>query len=198
MKRLFWLLPIFCLVSAPARAIHFKKEHLYLDANANFASVGNASSSVASSPTLLGYGLGLSIGYDVIRVFFLGFAADAEWVGQYTAPDDATGNRRGNRLQFSPQIGARIGDFVFKGDYQFMGNYNLSTSDAAGNTVSYTKPSGFRLQALYGLTEDIYGGLIYQSVSFSNQHLVGPNAGDTALSQNFSLTQFGVTLAYTF
>lgn len=169
-------------------------------------------STYTSTPTLIHWGLGGSVGYPIPVMDLLGretrvvggMTLDLRYIGQYSALDARVGNHRAFRFNlFSPMIAFLWGDeFIVKGDFQFLGAYRLANDTAEGKSGSYTGTFGLRATGLYAVGKKmlnnsrIYAGGQFETVSFTTRNI--SEGGEQTLSPSFSLWQAGVTVAYVF
>lgn len=149
----------------------------------------SAISSDVSSPRVGVYTAEASAGTLVFGFLKIGGRTAYSRIVQFSDINAAYGNRRGSRFaKFSPMAALSFTNLELRADYQFLGEYELSTPDINDNTVTYKKPKGFGAELLYRLTGPIFLGVRYESVAFS-QEQVGSTV--SALSNPLKLSSLG-------
>jgi hypothetical protein len=157
---------------------------------------GQGSSAISTdqqSPTIGTFSFGVTVGIRV-RKFTLGVSADYGVATQFSDITAAEGNRRGNFYNyFSPTISLDFGRYFIKLDYQNSGQYVLTNSSMAGETVAYSDAQGIRIQ--FGLSfpsfsKDLDFCVFYQGISYNRSNISGP------LSEPIQLSVAGVGIAY--
>lgn len=153
---------------------------------------GTASS---SSPTLIGGSLSATLGYVFGDHFLLGATTSYEWINQYSDSAPPVGNWRGSRLDpVAPTAAFLIGPVTLQGDYELLGNYNLSTAAADNSSVSYTGPSGYAISLTCAIMNGFNVGFLYRNLSFTTQS--SSSGGSTTLQTKFGLTDYGLTATF--
>lgn len=160
---------------------------------------GLNSSPGVSGPTVLAYAGGSTV---ALRLggggwFLLGLTSDYRLYNQVSSIDVAVGNMTGSRWNIvSPTIGIRTQSFIFKADYQFLGNLNLSNQTSNSATIAYGSPSGFRGTFLMPATSTIYFGAEVETVKFTQY--IDSSTGTTTPFTPLNLFRAGLTASLVF
>jgi hypothetical protein len=176
-------LALSAFVSTPCWAVP-----LFLDLSAGGAYGKSGFASEASAPSMGHYTGDLTLGLTIRKKFKLGARTAYSQIIQFSESSE-NGNRRGHRFAvISPVLGIELGRFELRGDYQFLGDYTLASTDDSGNQVIYSKPSGFGAKLLYSLGRRISIGARYEMISFSAESLAG---SESDLAEKLTLSSFG-------
>ena len=143
-------------------------------------------------------GIGFTIGSRVGSLFIVGFTTDYRWLSQTSSVDDTHPNFTGKRfVPIAPLIGLKLSDYLFKIDYQTLGNFEVSKSVPEGGRLKLSDPVGFRFSALFDRLFNKYPwGVYYESTTYNKK--VESNVGEVTLTSKFSTWQIGATIAVIF
>lgn len=165
---------------------------LYVDLRATAGTGKAAVENEAESPSVMQYGVGTTVGFKLL-MFFLGVSADYYKVAQTTEPNTSFGNRGGSRTNLlSPTLGFNLLGLNIKADYQFSGSYELEKKTSSGETLSYEKPTGYRIYAGYNFTRGFEVGAFYENVAYGEEHR---NSVKTKLDDKLEVSQVGLSFA---
>ena len=168
--------------------------NLHIEASL-FSGSSNVSSANDTSPTLNQTGFGLTLGTVLQSHYLLGVSSDYRMIEQYSNPN-SNGNMYGSRWNMaSPTVGYKTDRFLFKLDYQFLGNYELKKETYSGSKLVYTNPSGFRFSSDYLLSRNLGFGIYYERISFGAQEVRSPTTAIVSKFTNshLALWQVGFT-----
>ena len=176
----------------------------YLDANVAGGFSTHSVQTSATHPKMGQFGMGIALGAEVWRGIMVGANSDYRFINHYSDVTKLVGNSRGNRWNYvAPMIGYKAGRFTLKGDFQFLGDYNLSNKTSKNEEVKYKKPLGGRLAVMYQLPqfwiynlEGLHAGLYGEYLAFGK--LWTTNAGERDMTTHLKLWQFGATVAWSF
>ena len=181
----------------PIFASHaFRLSGFYLDINGFGGYTGTTVASDDTTPKLAQFGLGFTGAYQMSDNSFAGLSSDYRFINQYSAVIESVGNRKGTRWNIiSPTIGVQMNHWTLKGDFQFLGNYELAKQTSTGSKITYKRPLGGRITALYPfLDAEIHTGLYFEYLSFGYQYLSSGTGID--LSKRLLLWQIGVSITF--
>jgi hypothetical protein len=163
------------------------------------------------APLLLQYGGGLTLGIQMKERWILGVATDYRITQQYSDVERKVGNFAGSRWNMAaPVIGMRLGNFIFKAEPEFLGDYKLSHPTRAKETVTYKSPLGGKFTILLpplfyvvAMSEQdskpkgpITIGLYGEYLMFRKQ--VSSSLGEMRPTPSAKFMQAGLTLGYVF
>ena len=147
-----------------------------------------------SAPTIYQMGGSASLGIRFLNSFLFGATSDYRMINQYSEPTKLVGNRRGKRFNLvAPFVGLITDRFLFKFNYQFLGDYVLSNPTAEGITMSYTDPTGFRGTALFRFNPYLASGVFFEYLQFKTQKLIE----EIKLADSYNMWQAGISVVVT-
>lgn len=183
-------------------------QFVYVDA---LLSSGYSSIAVVSDrdmPSLLQWGGSFTAGARLFNgKLIAGLTSGYSWANQYSTVVASVGNQRGGRWNvIAPVVGTTYGPFTAKLDFQFLGSYALATPTPQGDELSYNRPLGGRLTALYQLPlpfipfqlpgHGVNAGVHLEMLRFSRAEL---SSGEAFALANAALYwQAGLSLGYVF
>ena len=149
---------------------------LYLEASGFSSYVGTTNYSGSSGPLLLQFGGEMGAGLWAWNMLFFGASTDYRFVNQYSDTSTLNGNRGGTRWSIvNPMVGIASDEWIFKGEFEALGAYNLTAATSLGDKMTYASPLGCRFTGLYELRKHFYGGLHVEYVGFRHVALDGTN-----------------------
>ncbi|MEK6577762.1 MAG: hypothetical protein AABZ55_00930 [Bdellovibrionota bacterium] len=156
-----------------------------------FVGYGNAKATGDRTvPTVGTTTLGAEIGFRIARKFLIGASADYRFVTQFSAYDPLVGNRRGSNTTLgSPILGWEFNGMALKAMLHISGNYKIQNTTQSGQSLSYSKASGFRIEFTLPWGTWLKPTAFYESVSYSNQMLDGVATGNPV---PLALNQYGI------
>ncbi len=198
----------------PSYAGVFGLKNTYLDASL-FAGYSKISYSDSYEAPTLGQGGGsITAGYwlrDYINFdLFVGATTDFRFINQYSDVDPIIGNKRGYRWNtVAPEIGVKYWRLLLKGNFQFLGSYNILNKTDEDITIKYKSPLGGKLTALYPLAAEIspwkflnniHLGVHVEYLAFSDLETSYDNvvSGTTELPSAQKIWQAGISATYVF
>lgn len=198
------------LLLAMTRAPFAHAINLDFDFAGHFSGVSSAQTGNSqSSNRLLGFGGTASMVLPIFRI--LGFGAHSDYTKYYqqTAAElPKGGDRSGSRwMPIAPFVDFHLGFARFRFDYQWLGDYKLSHSTSARQSLSYTDPKGYRGEAhicLFKSAERFYKipgkcisyvGAYYEQVSYATELT---DSTSRALQNNLVLREAGVVVGVGF
>ncbi|MFZ9595286.1 MAG: SH3 domain-containing protein [Bdellovibrionia bacterium] len=150
-----------------------------------------------SAPTLTQLTLGASFGYFVSKNFFLGLNTDYRMTQHQSAVNPVQGNFRGTRFNaFSPMVGGLVQSWIYRLDFQFIGDYELSQTTNSGSKLSYGAPLGVRAVVLRPIYQFFSVGAVFEYMRFSTQKI--SDIGEQNLTQPLTLWQAGLLMGVQF
>ncbi len=143
-------------------------------------------------------GIGFSIGTRLGSMYLVGVTTDYRWLSQTSSVDDSHPNFTGKRfLPIAPFLGLKLDSYLFKFDYQTLGNFEVSKSVPEGGTIKFTNPIGFRFSALFDRLFDKYPwGIYYENTTYKKKGL--SDVGEVVLTSKFNTWQLGATIVVIF
>ena len=168
---------------------------LLVEVNGLLGYGSSKASTDTSTPTITSVNVGLGLGVN-IKSFSLGLSYDYRSLVQLSDVDPNVGNRRGTFI--SPiSIFVKLNFEAVKFGVMIInsGKYELSNTTLTGQTLSYTKPSGFRFSVNLKKMNKVEPTFFYESVSFSEREL---NGVASSLSSNLNYSNYGVGARYEF
>lgn len=162
-----------------------------------------------SSNRLLAFGGTASLAFPVFRLLGLGAHTDYSSYYQQSTPElGKGGNRGGTRwMTIAPFVNLHFGVIRFRFDYQRFGDYKLRYSTAAGQSLTYSKPTGYRGEAhvcvirgedrFYRIPGKClsYAGVYYETVSYRTEI---SGATTRTMTNNLVLREAGVMIGVGF
>jgi hypothetical protein len=163
--------------------------------------LGYATTSVEtnSRPFMLAYTGGITAAYTLQERWFFGLTTAYSYYPQFTDTANTGGiNYRGSRWSIvSPMIGAKIGDFSFLAEIEFLGAYKLYK----GTDVAYKSPIGGKLRALWKppittpVLDKMLVGLGFEYLGYSK---LTQGSSETTLPSRQKFLNIGLTISYPF
>lgn len=173
----------------------FGLSRLYLGIDFFWGYSGTSVGATQKAPTLLQFGLGTALGYEVAQGVNLCLGTDIRTVNQYSEVTEGVGNRRGYRWNsLFPLLAFRLGQAFLKADAQFFGSYQLRNLTADGQELKYESPLGARVGVYAPIFEDLFGGFYFEYLTFSKQSLSA--SGEATLDPKLTLWQAGFGLSW--
>jgi hypothetical protein len=198
-KVLLLLLITFPCFAEYSRSSSSKKAHnlpVYFELQIGTA-FSKAANTGGTEPTLLAWRAGLTSGLKIFSNLLLGIESEYQTLGQLSEVDASVGNYKGSRWNLiSPTLGLVFSKWIFKVNYQFIGDYYLSKKTAGNADLAYSTPSGWKLTLAYALGPHFHLTAFYESIAF--RKLRASNLSDRALDEDFRLWQMGMGLSYVF
>lgn len=128
----------------------------------------------------------------------LGLSLDYRFITQFSEVVTTVGNRRGSYMNLvAPTLVLNFKKFRFKIAYHMMGTYSLLNTTLAGESISYSKPSGLHAEMGVALSKSnkFYVTGSMESISFSTKNLDG---NSSTLAEPISLNQYAIGIMYVF
>lgn len=143
-------------------------------------------------------GVGFSIGANIESLFILGLTTDYRWLSQSSEVDDTHPNFTGKRfVPLAPFVALSLDEYVFKLEYQTLGNLEVSKSVPEGGSLIFSDPMGFRFSAFFDhFLEKYPWGIYYESTAYKKKVL--SDIGETTLTSKFSTWQIGAMISVVF
>jgi hypothetical protein len=168
---------------------------LYVDLHASAGYGKSAVSNEATSPKVVQYDVGTTLGLN-LAFLYIGATADYAMVNQLTEPNTTFGNRGGTKINLaSPTIGFRFPFIKMKFDYQLLGDYTLAKKSASNQTIKYKDPAGYRAYIGFPFYPLLDIGLFYESISYKTQQT---GSTSTTLTNKLVLSQAGLMAVLSF
>ncbi len=148
-------------------------------------------------PSLKQFQAGVRLGYAIKDKWILGLSADYRSNAQSEGRDSSTGDWSGSRFNpVSPMVGFKYHRFVLLAEAYILGSYVLSSKTTAGDSVSYTGTSGYRISAHMRAWKNLYLGLQYDALSLAKEKVGSAEA--VQLSSPLKLNSIGLGISVVF
>lgn len=148
-----------------------------------------------STPVITSANLGIGLGVN-IRKFSLGVSFDYRSLMQTSDVEPTVGNRRGTFISpLSFFVKLNFDNVKFGLMLINSGKYDFVNTTTTGQTLSYTKPSGFRFNVNFKKINKVEPTVFYESVAFSEKELDGV---PSAATNNLQYSNYGVGVRYGF
>ena len=148
-----------------------------------------------TSPQLLHYGLGFTLGYKFNQNYFFGLKNEFRFVDQISDLDVSTGNFRGTYLSLAgPTFGMHFNQWIVKVDFKLFNDFEFSNQTSSGNQVFLRKPFGWRLSVGYAFFQQFSFGLYYEYLEF--QQSLDSGGGISNLDPAQDMSQVGLFMIW--
>jgi hypothetical protein len=130
--------------------------------------------------------------------FFVGLSSQVTFTNQYSAVSSTVGNVRGSRWNpISPFMGWKVySNLVFRTEFEFLGNYNLTNTTASGQSISYQSPIGVRVIVSSPIYKALSLGAVFEYISFSTVN--NSSTGSQSLGVRTAMWCYGLQVGYAF
>lgn len=193
MKKVVFLTLIFSFASAAPSYRYSSTQSVFKGEWFLLAGFGEANTT--PEPTTLGhFGAGARGLLGLSPSWYLGVTPSIRFVNQYSS--SSQGNYRGYRWELNPTLGIKLGSLMVVGEYELLGSYTLWNKTEVGQTVTFSKLSGYRATVLYYFTQTFLG-VFYESSSFKHMSNGSPSS-DPDIDPPFTATQTGFIIGRSF